>query len=124
MKHQICTNCVIDTTDSAILFDEKRVCDHCNTFYQHTLPNWHTDQQGQLDLDHLIVKIKKAGVGKDFDCIVGMSGGIDSSYLTYLAKEQFGLRPLVFHVYTIGMSSNLYLKYPRGPIQYCNMIWS
>ena len=98
MKHQICTNCVIDTTDSAILFDEKRVCDHCNTFYQHTLPNWHTDQQGQLDLDHLIVKIKKAGVGKDFDCIVGMSGGIDSSYLTYLAKEQFGLRPLVFHV--------------------------
>ena len=98
MKYQICTNCVMDTTDSAILFDEKRVCDHCNTFYHHTLSKWHTDHQGQLDLDHLIEKIKKAGVGKDFDCIVGMSGGIDSSYLTYLAKEQFGLRPLVFHV--------------------------
>ena len=88
----------MDTTDLAILFDDKGVCDHCNTFYQHTLPNWHTDQHGQLDLDYLIAKIKKAGVGKDFDCIVGMSGGIDSSYLTYLAKEQFGLRPLVFHV--------------------------
>jgi N-acetyl sugar amidotransferase len=46
----------------------------------------------------LVEKIKKEGEGKDFDCIVGMSGGIDSSYLTYLAKEKFGLRPLVFHV--------------------------
>jgi N-acetyl sugar amidotransferase len=46
----------------------------------------------------MVEKIKKAGLGKDFDCILGMSGGIDSSYLTYLAKEQLGLRPLVFHV--------------------------
>jgi N-acetyl sugar amidotransferase len=46
----------------------------------------------------LAEKIKQAGVGKDFDCIIGMSGGIDSSYLTYVAKEHFGLRPLVFHV--------------------------
>ncbi|BBJ00642.1 LPS biosynthesis protein WbpG [Ferrigenium kumadai] len=46
----------------------------------------------------LVEKIKRAGVGKDFDCIIGMSGGIDSSYLTYIAKETLGLRPLVFHV--------------------------
>ena len=45
MKHQICTNCVMDTTDSAILFDEKRVYDYCNMFYQHNLSNWYTDQQ-------------------------------------------------------------------------------
>ena len=44
------------------------------------------------------IKIKAYGKDKDFDCIIGMSGGIDSSYLTYIAKEKFGLRPLVFHV--------------------------
>jgi N-acetyl sugar amidotransferase len=96
--HQICSNCVMDTTDSAIVFDEKGVCDHCHTFYNHTLPNWHTDIRGQKDLEVIVDKIRQEGKGKDFDCIIGMSGGIDSSYLTYIAKEQLGLRPLVFHV--------------------------
>jgi len=96
--YQICANCIMDTTDSMIVFDEKGVCDHCNTFYRHILPNWHTDERGQRALKALVEKIKQAGKGKDFDCIIGMSGGIDSSYLTYVAKEQLGLRPLVFHV--------------------------
>lgn len=98
MKYQICANCVMDTTDTMIVFDEKGVCDHCNTFCQHTLPNWHTDDRGRQELQSLVAKIKLVGQGKDFDCIIGMSGGIDSSYLTYIAKEQLGLRPLVFHV--------------------------
>lgn len=97
-NHQICTNCVMDTTDSMITFDEKGVCDHCNTFYNKILPNWHTDETGRQELDKIVLKIKESGKGKDFDCIIGMSGGIDSSYLTYLAKEELGLRPLVFHV--------------------------
>jgi N-acetyl sugar amidotransferase len=88
----------MDTTDTKIVFDETGVCDHCNTFYQHTLPNWHKDERGARELRSLVDAIKQEGKGKEFDCIVGMSGGIDSSYLTYLAKEQFGLRPLVFHV--------------------------
>jgi len=88
----------MDTTDSMIVFDEKGVCDHCNTFYNHTLPNWYTDERGQKELDVYVEKIRKAGKDKDFDCIIGMSGGIDSSYLTYIAKEKLGLRPLVFHV--------------------------
>lgn len=88
----------MDTTDSAIIFDEKGVCDHCNIFYKYIQPNWDTDQKGQLELEQLIEKIKVSGKEKDFDCIIGMSGGIDSSYLTYLAKEKMGLRPLVFHV--------------------------
>jgi len=96
--YQICTNCVMDTTDAMIVFDKNGVCDHCNTFFKHILPNWHTDAAGQKALQVLVEKIKRAGKGKDFDCIVGMSGGIDSSYLTYIAKEQLGLRPLVFHV--------------------------
>lgn len=97
-EYQICTNCVMDTSDSIIKFNEKGICDHCNTFYKKVLPNWHTDEQGRRALDKIVRKIKQAGSGKDFDCIIGMSGGIDSSYLTYMVKEELGLRPLVFHV--------------------------
>lgn len=96
--YQICTNCVMDTTDSKIVFDEKGVCDHCNTYYKDILPHWHTDETGDKALRKIIEKIKEEGKGKDFDCIMGMSGGIDSSYLLYVMKEQYGLRPLVFHV--------------------------
>lgn len=96
--NQICTNCVMDTTDSKIVFDEKGVCDHCRSYYEHTLPNWRTDEAGRRELDAMVGRIRKAGAGRDFDCIIGMSGGIDSSYLTWVAKEQLGLRPLVFHV--------------------------
>jgi N-acetyl sugar amidotransferase len=96
--YKVCKNCVMDTTDFQIVFDDKGVCDHCNTYYQHILPNWHTDARGWDELQRLVKKIKKEGIGKEFDCIIGMSGGIDSSYLTYIAKENLGLRPLVFHV--------------------------
>lgn len=88
----------MDTSDSKISFDDLGVCDHCRTFETKVLPNWHTDERGRRELDALTQRIKAAGQGKDFDCIIGMSGGIDSSYLTYIAKEQLGLRPLVFHV--------------------------
>lgn len=96
--YQICTRCVMDTTDSKIRFDQAGVCDHCITFDTKVMPNWHTDEQGEKALMTIVDGIKAEGKGKDFDCIIGMSGGIDSSYLTYLAKEKMGLRPLVFHV--------------------------
>lgn len=96
--YQVCVNCVMDTTDSAIVFDARGVCDHCNTFYTQVQPYWHTDATGQAELDRMVETIRPAGKGKDFDCIIGMSGGIDSSYLVYAAKELLGLRPLVFHV--------------------------
>ena len=97
-EYQQCINCVMDTTDIAISFDEKGVCDHCNTYYTKTLPSWDTGEKGLQDLQKVVNKIKDEGKGKDFDCIIGMSGGIDSSYLVYVAKEKLGLRPLVFHV--------------------------
>lgn len=95
---QICTNCVMDTTDPKNTFDDQGRCRHCRNFYENILPNWHTDERGRQDLQKVVDKIKKEGKGKEFDCIMGMSGGIDSSYMTYVAKEQLGLRPLVFHV--------------------------
>lgn len=88
----------MDTTDSMIIFDDQGVCDHCNTFKNVTLPSWDTGVGGGAKLASLVEAIKHDGRGKDFDCIIGMSGGIDSSYLTYIAKEKMGLRPLVFHV--------------------------
>jgi len=96
--YQICSNCVMDTTDTAIIFDDKGVCDHCNTYYSDILPNWHPNEKGHATLNGIITKIKKAGAGQDFDCIMGLSGGIDSSYLLYMIVSEYGLRPLVFHV--------------------------
>lgn len=94
----ICSNCVMDTTDSQIVFDQDGVCDHCNTYFKDIKPNWHTGDRGRSEILKTADKIRAAGKDKDFDCIIGMSGGIDSSYLVYLAKEKLDLRPLVFHV--------------------------
>lgn len=97
-NYMICSNCVMDTSDTRISFDFNGVCDHCNDFYKNVKPNWHTDEQGHRELSAIINKIKKEGKGKDFDCIFGLSGGIDSSYMLHIAVKEFGLRPLVFHV--------------------------
>lgn len=96
--YQVCTNCVMDTTDPGITFDRQGRCDQCVTFCRNVLPNWHTDAKGERSLQLIAAKIKTAGKGKAFDCIMGMSGGADSSYLAYIAKEKLDLRPLVFHV--------------------------
>ncbi len=96
--YQICTNCIMDTTDSSITFDENGLCEYCENYYTTILPNWHTDERGEAHIMKIMEKIKKEGEGKDHDCLIGISGGLDSSYLVYLAKEKFGLRPLLFHV--------------------------
>ena len=96
--YRVCNNCIMDTSDSRITFDERGVCDYCNNFYVNILPNWHTDEIGESKLLSVAKKIKTEGLGKDFDCIIGLSGGLDSSYATYIAKEMLGLRPLLFHV--------------------------
>lgn len=95
---QVCTNCVMDTTDSNICFDERGVCDHCTTFLSDIEPFWNPNDVGWAEIQCIADDIKQKGKGKDFDCIIGISGGVDSSYLTYLAKEKLDLRPLVFHV--------------------------
>lgn len=97
-NHITCSNCVMDTSDSQIVFDENGVCDHCLGFKRDVLPNWHPDEKGAAMFKELVERIKVSGKGKPFDCIMGMSGGLDSSYLLHLAVSEFGLRPLVFHV--------------------------
>jgi N-acetyl sugar amidotransferase len=96
--YKICSNCVMDTSDSRITFDENEVCDHCNDFYKNTEPSWQPNEKGRKQLLNTIKKIKKDGERRDFDCILGLSGGVDSSYMLHMAVKEFGLRPLVFHV--------------------------
>jgi N-acetyl sugar amidotransferase len=95
---RICSNCVMDETDAAITFDSQGMCDHCRTFYSHIEPAWRAQTANDTSLKQITAKIQSSGKGRDFDCIIGMSGGIDSSYLVFVAKEIMGLNPLVFHV--------------------------
>jgi len=97
-KYQICTKTIMDTSDPNIVFNEKGESDYYDNFINEILPNWHTDEKGYSELISVAEKIKKEGIGKDFDCIIGLSGGLDSSYVAYVAKEIMGLRPLLFHV--------------------------
>jgi N-acetyl sugar amidotransferase len=96
--YRICSNCIMDTSDSKITFDERGWCDYCNNYHRNILPNWHPDERGEAEIRAVVERIKAAGRGRDHDCLIGISGGVDSSYVTYLAKEKFGLRPLLFHV--------------------------
>lgn len=97
-KYKICTNCVMDTSDSRIHFDTNGICDHCNDFINNVKPNWNVDENSKYELAKIIEKIKIQGKDKEFDCILGLSGGVDSSYMLHIAVKEFGLRPLVFHV--------------------------
>ena len=97
-KYGICKNCIMDSSDSSIEFDENGQCIYCNNFYNTILPKWQSNLEDEKGLYKVIDKIKQEGKDKDFDCIIGLSGGLDSSYLTYIAKVKFNLRPLLFHV--------------------------
>ena len=98
MSYQICSKTVMDTSDSRIIFDSEGICDHATDFYRNVLPNWRIDESGSQYIQRVINKIQQDGRKRDFDCILGLSGGVDSSYMLHLAVKEFGLRPLVFHV--------------------------
>jgi len=105
-KYQICTNCIMDTSDPKITFDSKGMCDYCTNFYDLIKPNWNPDEIGLKKIMPIINKIKEEGKGNEHDCLIGISGGLDSSYVTYVAVKKFGLRPLMFHCDT-GWNSDL-----------------
>ena len=96
--YQICSKTIMDTSDPNIIFNEKGESDYYVNFINEILPSWNTGEKGRIELMNMAGKIKKEGIGKDFDCIIGLSGGLDSSYVAYIAKEIMGLKPLLFHV--------------------------
>lgn len=96
--YQICTRTIMDTSDPHIVFNEKGESGYYTNFKETIEPAWHTGEQGYNELMKIAEKIKKTSRNKDFDCIIGLSGGLDSSYAAYVAKEVMGIRPLIFHV--------------------------
>jgi len=106
--YQMCARCILDTNDDpGIVFDASGVCSHCLTydlFAQRRLPG---ERRGEK-LSALLDKIRARGRGKEYDCVVGVSGGVDSTYVAYLAKE-FGLRALAVHCDN-GWNSELAVK--------------
>lgn len=87
----------MDTSDPEITFDAKGYCNHCTKAIADIALICLQGEQGTKKLDATLEKIREAGKGKPYDCLIGISGGIDSSWLTYKSKE-WGLRPLIFHV--------------------------
>lgn len=97
-EYQICTNCIMDTTDPHITFNHQGECDYCQNFKSTILPEWRYGEDRMDELMAVAEKIKKDGKNRDFDCIIGLSGGLDSSYVAHVVKNIMGLRPLLLHV--------------------------
>jgi aminotransferase len=113
-----CTKCVMDTSDPEIFFNEDGVCNHCISFEKLLGTEWFPNNVGKNKLDKIVSKIKHEGKNKKYDCIIGLSGGIDSSYLALKVKE-LGLRPLVVHV-DAGWNSELAVANIESVIKYCD----
>ena len=103
--YQMCTRCVMDTTDPDITFDTDGVCSHCSHFDRVIRPMWPAPAAGEALLADMVRTVKRHGAGRQYDCIIGLSGGVDSSYCAVKVAE-WGLRPLVVHV-DAGWNSEL-----------------
>ncbi len=97
-NYQICKRCVMDTSDRNLSFDENGVCPRCNEYEHRILKWWNHGNGHEEELKKILAEVKKSGEGKKYDCILGLSGGLDSSYMLHLAVTEWGLRPFVFHV--------------------------
>ena len=96
--YQICNQTVLDTSYPGLTFDEFGASNLTTDFHENIKPHWHTGLEGQDRLERMVRKIKQSAKGRDFDCIMGLSGGADSSYMLHVMVTEFGLKPLVFHV--------------------------
>jgi len=92
-----CSRCVMDSTDPEITFDNNGYCCHCTEFIEIRSRHRHQGASSDEALEQVINDIRRAGRGRKYDCIIGVSGGADSSYLAYVAKQK-GLRPLALHM--------------------------
>jgi len=96
-SYRICTRCIMDTTDPEISFDEKGVCNHCHDYDRRLEAEVFPGAKGRQQLAKVVAQIKREGQGKKYDCILGLSGGVDSTYVAYVTKK-LGLRPLAVHL--------------------------
>ncbi len=97
-SYQICTRTVLDTSYPGLTFDDAGICSQYWDYQNVVKPNWHPDEEGRRVLERRVEEIRRDGRGRDFDCLLGLSGGVDSSYMLHQMVKEHGLRPLVFHV--------------------------
>ncbi len=107
----------MDTTDEEIRFDANGVCNHCSGFDELKDKTWFPNEFGAKHLERLLADVKREGAGKEFDCIIGLSGGLDSSYLAIKLKE-WGIRPLAVHV-DAGWNSEFAVANIEKIVTYC-----
>jgi N-acetyl sugar amidotransferase len=94
---RVCTRCVMSTTDPDITFDAEGRCNHCTDYLDRLAHLTYQPGKSERELEPIVERIKDAGGGKEYDCVVGVSGGVDSCYTAYVAKS-LGLRPLAVHL--------------------------
>ncbi len=104
-KYRICTRCIMDTSDPEIYFDSMGICNHCQRYDKLLPQRVFKGKEADTKLSALIEQIKLSGANKEYDCIIGVSGGVDSTYVAYLTK-QLGLKPLAVH-FDNGWNSEL-----------------
>src|SRR5574344_179038 len=98
MSYQQCTRCIMDNaSDKSIIFDEQGHCNYCTKAIDEIGVVYFPNEEGKKKLEEMLALIKKDGEGKKYDCIMGISGGLDSSYLAYLGYK-WGLRILAVHI--------------------------
>ncbi len=107
--YQVCTRCILDNIDyPEIYFDDAGVCNICNFYDEIAAKHILSDDKKEKALHKLVLNIKEAGANHEYDCVLGLSGGVDSSYVAYKTKT-LGLRPLVVHLDN-GWNSELAVK--------------
>jgi len=94
---EMCKRCIFDESIPSISFDDEGICNYCRQYDETAKKELFSKEEGEKRLRKIIREIKKRGEGKKYDCLIGLSGGVDSSYVAYLVK-QFGLRPLAVHL--------------------------
>lgn len=92
----VCTRCIIDTTVPGVTFNEEGQCNFCH-LHDKMERDYPLSEEGRKKLNRILSDIKKKGRGKKYDCVLGVSGGRDSTFTLYLIKKIFGLRPLAVH---------------------------
>lgn len=107
-EYQICTRCVMDTSDPDIRFDAQGVCNHCHARDELIARHVLSGEEGRRKLEQVVEEVRRSGKGKAYDCVIGVSGGVDSTYLAWKVKEM-GLRPLAVHLDN-GWDSELAVK--------------